>query len=383
MPISYYTVEEIDALIAGLPVAKDGEDGIDGQDGKDGEDGKDGISPPASGGEGYGLWLDSFTGSDDDKLSAAMAQTSADTVKRPILLANRKYTFAQARTINSGFKLINPYGFGNQQRGANSIPCHLNYTGSGKWFTLGSAQVFDVEFTGFGATSTTGTAQFLSSGTNVLWTSKLHDLGFLNWNGVMGSTSEKFLNTAIETSGWWNVNNARGTQFHFGGSDSRFFTDGMLIDTNLKQTGSDQYLMKFSYQQKSDVGGLYMTSDNMKGIYVAGSVTDGQMVFDKLRLEGRNAGAPSDGLLTVQSGRVRLINSWVGFANTGAMINQSGGYLAIDGCDFGKATSFDTATPVLTQTGGTARVSNVTSNWGGKPVVKGGNIKIDDTATLI
>lgn len=349
---------------------KDGRDGVDGQPGDDGAPGKDGLP-----GIAYGLWLDSFNGTTDDiKLDAAIAASQTGNVRRPILLSNRTHTFARARTLTSGFKLINPYGFGNQLRGANSIPCHVQFTGTGVWWTLAPGSVFDVEFTGIGFTSTTGTAQFASSGSSVLWTSKLHDLGFLNWAGVLGSATDKFQHTAIELSGWWNVNNARGTSFNLGGSDSNLWTNGMLIDAGSKQMPPDLYHIRFSSTQKSNVGPIYMTAENVKGIYVSGSSSDGHLVFDKMRVEGRNAGAPSNGLMHIASGRVKVCNSWFGYTKAD-YITQAGGELILSGCDFGVASVVGTTRPpVLKQTGGNATVRDLTTNWGTPPTTTGPNI---------
>jgi hypothetical protein len=137
--------------------------------------------------------------------------------------------------------------------------------------------------------------------------------------------------------------------------------------------------MIFASQQKTHISGLYMTAENHRGIKVTGSNSDGALFFSHMEVEGRNAGAPSNELFRLEGGRVHLTNSWIGYAKNGAYINQTGGELVLNHIDFGKANAFDVSTPVLTQTGGRARVSNITSNWGGNPVVRGANITVDSS----
>jgi hypothetical protein len=369
-----------DSIIPG-PKGEKGDTGPQGPAGANGIDGKDATSPATIIGSS-GLWLDSFPGtSDDTKLDAAIAASQIGSVRRPILLANREYSFAKLRTLTSGFKLINPFGFGNQLRGANSIPCHIKFTGIGAWWTLAPGSVFDIEFAGFGvtATNTTGPTQFIRTGQSVLWTSKLHDLGFLNWTNILGTPTEKALITAVELSGWWNVNNARGTSFTLGGSDSRLWIDGMLIDSHGTMAATD-YHIRFASMQKSDIGGIYMTAENCHGIHVSGSATDGHLVFDKMRVEGRNASAPSNGLMHIASGRVKVRDSWFGFTKAD-YITQAGGELAMSGCDFGLSGVAATAgeKTVLKQSAGTARLSDLTTNWGNAPVASGPNVIKDSS----
>lgn len=316
----------------------------------------------------YGLWLDSFPGaSDDARLDAALAQVKADTVSRPILLANRKHTFAKARTLVSGIKLVNPFGFGNQQRAANSIPCHINFTGSGTWWTLGEKSVFDVQFSGFGATSTTGKATFLAGGTNVLWTSLLRDLGFLNWYGVLGNRESRLQVTAVAADGWLNINNARGVSIHVGGSDCAFSWTRALIDTDSGMVAADPHVW-LDWLENSTVAGLYVTAEAVVGVRVDGSANasgNGGAVF--LRdcvIEGRNAGAPSARPMQVGGGRCTMLGCQVDYPKTGPHIAMTGGVLTVIGCHFLPANGWKTG-PVVTRAGSaSAELIGCTAPWG-------------------
>src|ERR1700743_1154711 len=124
------------------------------------------------------VWLDSFPGTDDQKLAAAIKSVAAPAdanTKPPMLLSNRSYTFANSYVFHSGYKLLNPFGFGNQIRGAKSTPCSVHFTGAGAFITFGDAQTFDVEIAGFALIGNSKATTF-STGSNVLWTSRFHDL---------------------------------------------------------------------------------------------------------------------------------------------------------------------------------------------------------------
>src|SRR5690242_17587547 len=75
-------------------------------------------SPPASaaaeaGGE---ILLDSFTGTDDQRLTAALDVARRSAPRRPIRLAARNHTFTQTRTTFSGLRIFGPnFGWQNPE----------------------------------------------------------------------------------------------------------------------------------------------------------------------------------------------------------------------------------------------------------------------------
>jgi hypothetical protein len=332
----------------------------------------------------HGLWLDDFDGADDDaKLDKALAASQAGTVRRPILLGNRDdYDFTKSRAAMSGIRLIQPYGIGTQERGAKSSVCNVNFNGTGNWWTLGEAKVFDFQLDGFSATATktnpaAGVKPVLlaGSGSNVLWTSGIGNISTLNWYGVLGSKEQKLLNTACSffyaTS---NVQNARGMQIHVGGSDSTFFAGKTLIDAGSRLYSGDDYLMWFDGQQKSHAMLFYMTAENLRGVKNSGNITDGPMYYHGFELEGRNAGAPSRLPFHLVSGDVVMSDGWIGFDDTGAAIVQDGGRLFLDGVKFGLASGVSSALPVLVQNAGYAELSRGMGNWAGNVYYRGASV---------
>lgn len=313
----------------------------------------------------HGLWLDDMPGAtDDSKLDAAFSRIdNRDGTRSPVLLSNRRYDFAKDRVLSSGQKLIQPYGFGNQQRGANSIPCLVNYTGNGTWWTV-TGSTFDVQFSGFGATSTTGRGTFMtSSGGGVLWTSLFRDLGFLNWAGVYGNETTKLLITAVTWDGWMNINNARGTSVHLGGADGQMDFSRGLIDTPQDRglMRPDQFHMHLDYLEKIKISGLFMTADNVKGIKVSGNSSRGAVWIKDSIIEGRNAGRPSNQLIEINGQqRTHVVDCGIHFQRTGPHVIAADPALhRVRGCDFLPANGW-TRGPVARR----ARITDCTSPWG-------------------
>jgi len=86
---------------------------------------------PTSGGTltgGY-IYLDSYTGTDDDKLTAAMADAQAATYHPTIRLGNRAYTFTLQRTLFDGFRLEGPPGYSNAEKGPANMTCLVTLNG--------------------------------------------------------------------------------------------------------------------------------------------------------------------------------------------------------------------------------------------------------------
>ena len=335
-----------------------------------------------------GVLLDSFSGSTDDaKLTAAMSYVAAQTRKPAIYIGNRDYSFSQAsRSMFSGLKIINPGGFGNQPRAANSIPNRLLYTGTGTWW-VNNGTTYDVEFRGLGIENSNGAAQFMSSNPGVLWTSKFSDLGFLNWKHVFGNPTTKFLNTACLWSGWGNINNSRDTACTFGGSDSKFFVGGQwLIDSPPNLMADGAYHLIFDYQEESTVGGVYMTCEQNGGVLInGGATTKGLRFTGGFDIEGRNSSQPAYGsLVRVNGGGVDFHGAW--FAYGASSLNTQGrsGELGvitiagsnadvyIDGCWYDRSVA--ESVKFIGLSSGSCRVRNIRrgakgGSWSGLPQV--------------
>jgi len=352
-----------------------------------------------------GAWLDGFSGSTSDaKLTTAMSTIAAETVKRPIWLTpGRQYSFSQAnRQLFSGFKLVCPGGFGNQQRAANSIPCDVRFTGSGTWW-VNPGTTYDVMFSGVGIQGNSSST-FMMSNPGVLWTSVFRDLGFNLWKHVFGQPAAKFLNTAILIDGWGNINNSYDTAASFGGSDSNLFVGGeWLIDSPTSIMSAASYHLRLDYQEKTNIGAIYMTAERSSGIYIVGGGTTTGLVLSGglARVEGRNTGAPCVGSnIRIAGGGVTIRDWWVAYGGTafnsnghtgeGGIIQQDGGTVLYDGIWYDRATGVAETVPFINVSGGKARVRNIQvgtkgGSWSGLPRVKnsGGTIDADNSVTVI
>lgn len=392
-----YSTDEVDAKIEAIeltpgPAGPAGEvgpastvpgpQGDVGKTGPMGAPGPQGPVGPAGSGTGttYGLWLDSCAGNTDDaKLDAAIAEVSQGAVTLPILLANRVHTFSKNRTLFNGLKLINPYGFGDQARGANSIPTLVKFTGSGAWWTAPVGNTFDVEFSGFGAQGNKNATAFASAPGSILWTSVFRNLGFTEWNTVWGTPAAPFVNDAILIDGFININNSYNTAGTFAGSDSNLFMGFTLIDTPTAYSASNpgHYQLIFSSQSKTEIGPIYMTAEGCKGILFRGN-TNGRITLNHPKVEGRNAGAPSSGpLIEVQGGQVVIDKAWIGYTKSDYVL-QSGGIVVLEACQFGQASGGPAQ--VFTQTGGSARATNTLfQGFASAPTFAGKQIATDSS----
>lgn len=350
-----------------------------------------------------GVALDSFPGaSDDEKLTAALAHAAAQTVKPPILFQNRRYDFSQAgREVFSGMKLVGLGSHGNQQRSANSIPNDIRFTGTGTWWQLAAGNVFDVGLYGLSFQGNSN-AQFMASGSSVLWTSVFRDLGFNLWKHVLGNPAEKMLLTAVLFDGWWNTNNSRDTAYTIGGSDNNLWMDGMLLDSPPNLMAAGQYHMVIDWLEKSSIGPMFVTCEQNSGILMEGSNTRGPVsFFGQGRLEGRNPSTPCYGsVIRIKGGHAAFRDWWFsygaadlagsGHPSEGGVVTVNGGRVLIDGCMYSRATGVAETVPWIYHTGGELRVRDTWTcdyggTWTGKPRVQtiGGTLSADNSVTVI
>jgi hypothetical protein len=341
----------------------------------------------ASTGFQAGLWLDSFPQTTADaRLTAAMTQVAGETVKRPIWLnPGRRYDFATtSRSLFSGFKLVCPGGFGNQQRAANSIPCDVRFSGNGTWF-VNNGTTYDVMFAGMGLQGNSN-GVFMTSNPGVLWTSVFRDLGFNLWKHVWGTPSSKFLNTAILIDGWGNINNSYNTAATFGGSDSTFFDGKWLIDSPPSIMAAGAYHLIFDYQEESTVGKVYMTAEQNGGVLInGGATTKGLRFLGGFDVEGRNSSQPCYGsLFRINGGGVDIKDAWLAYAASNLNANGRSGELGvitvagsnadvfIDGCWYDRSVA--ESVKFVGISSGSVRIRNIRrgakgGSWSGLPQV--------------
>ena len=357
--------------------------------------------------------LDSFAGAtDDDKLTAALAYVSAQTVKSVIRLANRTYSFTQSRTTFSGLRIAGPEGgFQNSEISAGALTtCVVNLNcgvGTSSWL-VGSAQTYDIYIANIGFRSSNGNTQFyhhpLSAGTS--YATWLHSLGFSGFKHVLGQPTNKFSATLLVCDGGWNITTTRDTQITIGGADSDIFNDGCNIGPdNTNFTGTATPLIIFSDFGKSNVGPIFFTCDNgYYGIQVSSGTNYGSgLKFRGLRVEGRNPSDPSDGyVIRIDGGTVVIRDFWAAYGMAAptlngmaaqGMIQVNGGTVLIDGVTYDRSAAVGQDVPLVAVTNPAAklRVFNVDVGtrggaWTLLPVVQtsnGATAVTDDTTRKI
>lgn len=363
----------------------------------------------SSGGSGGSIGTEvlfsSLTGANDDaKLASFMTTQSGATYKGKTLVLDesRNYTFTQQRTLYSGFSIRGAFRPQDQARGGLPIgnEVTINISGGGGWFTMpASGNVFSVSMTNMSIDGNSGSYLLeQGGGSAVLWTSVFRDIAMQNCGGVLGTSSEKLLTTAICLDGWWNVNNVRDQAFNIGGSDCFITPTMFLLDSPTSLLAANKYLMGFESQSKTTVQNFYITAEEHSAITITGSSADRIRMHD-MTIEGRNAGAPCVGALIRSSGQFSLRDSWTSYAMSNPAANGrgdegvmhiTGGRALIDGCDYERATGVAESVPYIYVTGASTRVvvRNITGigSWSGKPIVRqtqSGLVDADSSVTVI
>ena len=360
------------------------------------------------------ILLDSFTGTDDEKLTQAIAAQKVSSPRRAIRLAGRNHTFTVTRTTYSGMRIIGPNtGWQNPEISGSSgaLPqCNVTLncgTGSASWL-VGTATTYDVEVSGICFKSSNGNTQFyhhpLSAGT--AYAAHFDSLTFFGFKHVMGMPGNAMAMTLCSLSGVWTCVGVRGTQFSIRGSDNYLWVDGKM---NYSWVGANagQYLVRFENCSKSMVANMYLTArGGSRCILVEGNAQYGQggLVIRDCVLEGQNAGDPAMGaLVVVKSGGVTFRDICLNFGmyrpsdftdqvdTALIMVSGTTSRVLIDSVYTCRANTVPETVPIVRVTGGTVCAEHIfgmggTGNpWSGLPRVQrsGGTLHNDATTTLV
>ncbi|WP_235530787.1 hypothetical protein, partial [Phycicoccus sp. Root563] len=112
------------------------------------------------------ILLDSFTGTDDEKLTQALAVAKVSCPRRAIRLAGRAHTFTQTRTTFSGLRILGPnVGWQNPEisgTGGALPQCTvtLNCGNAGNSWLVGTSTTYNVTIAGITFKSGNGVTQF-------------------------------------------------------------------------------------------------------------------------------------------------------------------------------------------------------------------------------
>lgn len=368
---------------------------------------------------GFGLLLDTFPGTtDDDKLTAAMSYAAAQTVPPPIRLGARIYTFNTARTLYDGFSLIGVEGMNNAELGGTkgAFKTRVLNKGGNTWLSASGggrsgSQNWDVTIRNI-AFEGNSTTQWMG-GSAVIWCMRLADISFSGFKSILGSQATKLLINLCLFDGWLSFHNSYNGAIHIGGSDNALFLGETNIDsgTAFAPGGANQYHLWMDSLEKTTLGPLYTTGEGAWGcIRVTGNAAPwnasgssnlgGPIWITGAKIEGRNAGAPSNGnLIRVEGGELHLTDTWLGYAMAnpsatsrvpvdGGVVHQTGGTVVMDKVTYDKATAASPDTPLLYATGGESIVRNITrgskgGSWGtSRPRVAGVTFN-DETTQFI
>ncbi|KRF25807.1 hypothetical protein [Phycicoccus sp. Soil803] len=338
------------------------------------------------------ILLDSFSGTDDQKLTAALDVARNSSPRRPIRLSPRSHTFSQTRTTFSGLRILGPnVGWQNPEiaNTAGALPqCNVTLNcgnGASSWL-VGTQTTYNVMVAGITFKSSNAVTQFYhhpySAGTSYATT--LDTLSFYGFKHVLGTPADPFSMTLVTTRGSWTCVAVQDTQFSLRGSDNFLWVAG---DMNYGWQGANagRYLMRFSNLSKTAVRHLYLTArGGSRAILVEGPDSQqGGLDFSDCVVEGQNAGDPAMGaLIVVKGGGVSFTNTKLNFGmarpsdftdqrDTGLVMVQ-GGTALLTNTWTNRASATPESVPVVSVSGGTAYVNLVMGmggNWTGKPRV--------------
>lgn len=354
--------------------------------------------------------LSSFAGSTyDAKLSTAMTYAQGETRPPYIQFPATTITLNQgARAPFPGMRLVGPNSPGPKIEALNGVSAgspsisqngaignHLVTLGTGitgaglpagslfhSTNTIYGIYVADLSFR-----SQSRNAQFWSQTGGSVYAGQFSSLSFYAMRSAFGNSSQKMLNTQCVFDGHWTVTSFTGSdqQFHFGGSDSEFWTSGFC---NLEgDAGNGSWEIWFDAQEKSNVGRIYSTNkEGWRGVRVS-SNSDG-LTFYGTTLEGRNASTPCHGsVIRIEGGHVTLDKPWIAFGmsaptsfgggNSG-MIHITGGNVKVERPYYERASTVAETVPLIYASGGhvEAKSASPVGSWTGKP-----RIQITGTAT--
>lgn len=314
--------------------------------------------------------LDAFSGTDDEKLTAALVVAQASNPKRPIRLRPRAHTFTKTRTTFSGLRILGPnVGWQNPEiaNTGGALPqCSVTLNcgvGSNSWL-VGTATTYDVTVAGICFKSSNANTQFYhhpySAGTS--YATHLDNLTFYGFKHILGMPGDAFSMTLNTWSGIWTVVAVQDTQFSLRGSDNWLCPDSM----NYGWAGANggKYLMRFENLSKTSVKNLYLTArGGSRAILVQGPANQqGGLDFSDCVVEGQNLNDPAMGaLIVVEGGGVSFsrLKLNFGMANPAsytdrrdtAFVMVLGGVCILDIVWSGKASAAPTA-PVVAVSGG-------------------------------
>lgn len=336
--------------------------------------------------------LDSFTGTDDQKLAAAMTYAAAQTHIPAIRFPAREVTLnTGGLTPYSGMKLIGPsgaVGSKNLEIGSNGVCVNhrVHVTTGVETAALFNSQatVFDVHIFDLAFQDDEGVSQFWyqAPGTT-LWSSEWHGLTFYGFKHIIGSPAQAAPVDGLVFSGYWQAVAAVDTQFNLAGSDNSLWRDGLLNLGSARSAGPGVYLMMLDLLGKTDIGYIYITVDpGWKALLLAGNSTSGGANFFGGTYEGdvHNGTYPTTSIIDITGGNWNFYGTRMNYVTTGAtgVVTQSGGTAHFHDVSYQRASAVTASLPLLYQTGGIASFDGATALQAGESI----NVRWTDTTVV-
>ena len=372
----------------------------------------------------YGrVLLDSYTGTDDDKLDSALTYAAAQTYPPTITLTNRQYTFSTPnRAFFDGLRMCGPIGAGNAERlGQTKMGCRVHLSGlASSWFTMtGSTSYYGVHFENMAFTG--GSTSWMwgqGSGTGSLRNPTLRNVSAVNLRTFLGSQSAKLLVTSPTFDGFWNVNAHYEGAIHIGGSgEGILWPNGGIFDNGtpayqVTYSSTGQACIWLDGFELANVGPIFVTCESgWEGLRISGAAYNtstsnngGPVDVWGATFEGRNASTPCYGSVARVIGGIAVFNSCkflhglssastMGHTPTdaGLVDVQSSAETRFRDCHFDRYTGQAETVPMVYVRSGNALISGAIKGskggtWTGLPRVQAvspGTLTADATVTVI
>jgi hypothetical protein len=351
-----------------------------------------------------GYYLDSYTGTDDQKLTAAIAAQQASggsSNMAPIILPSRPLTFNQTRSLYSGLKLVGarPSGQKNPElAGGNYVGPEITLgsgisSGAGSWW-VGSGSLYDIFMADFSVQGSQGasTHQFLDHNSGTLYACEFRALSFNFMRGVFGIKNRACFFTQVNLTGTWTINNLWDTQLWVGGSDNQLWMGGYVNigpSSSSAQTGTyadADYQIVLSGLTNTSVGYIYLSALNgWRGLRQVGATSEVAYFggvyegYKPTRVNGLLSGPAPGTVMRVDDGAASFFGTKFGQGMDnpdgaeGGLVQVNGGEVALVGCNWygqnmGSANAVDHNGGRLYVAGATKRRNEV-GVWSNRPRV--------------
>lgn len=308
-----------------------------------------------------GFYLDEYTGTDTEKLTAAIADATAATDRnRPaIVLPCRPISDTIPRTLFNGVKVVGPPGYEGQknpdiaggQYGGPEITLGGSISsGTASWWNSPGSDVHDAWFANFQVQGSQGSSthqfiDFASGGS--MYPAAMHSLSFNFMRGVLGRSDRKWLTTQCSITGNWTINNCWDTPITWGGSDNILAPSMMNIGVSQSaaQTGNlTRYFMRIDTNELTVAGKVYISTMNgWRGVLGTGNssvdwyggVIEG---FKPTRVNGLLAGPGPGSQVKIDAGVWNFFGTKIGQGMDNPDASEDG-LVQINGATTGQATT--------------------------------------------